>query len=147
MPIYPVKNSKTGEEQTLNMTIANYEQWRKDNPDWDKDWSKGCASAQEVGDWQNKLISRNPGWNDVLGKAAKAPANYRHSSYPALIHEAPVPEMLSANDIYEAIGSRDPVPSLKQYVEEDEVEGSPLDHRLDQPAICNATAPSGNVPV
>ena len=40
MPIYPVKNNKTGEEQTLNMTIANYEQWRKDNPDWDKDWSK-----------------------------------------------------------------------------------------------------------
>ncbi len=57
------------------MTIANYEQWRKDNPDWDKDWSKGCASAQEVGDWQNKLISRNPGWNDVLGKAAKAPGS------------------------------------------------------------------------
>ena len=75
MPIYPVKNSKTGEEQTLNMTIANYEQWRKDNPDWDKDWSKGCASAQEVGDWQNKLISRNPGWNNVLAKAAKAPGS------------------------------------------------------------------------
>jgi hypothetical protein len=75
MPIYPVKNSKTGEEQTLNMTIAAYEQWRKDNPDWDKDWSKGCASSQEVGDWQNKLISRNPGWNDVLAKAAKAPGS------------------------------------------------------------------------
>ena len=26
MPIYPVKNNKTGEEQTLNMTIAAYEQ-------------------------------------------------------------------------------------------------------------------------
>ena len=75
MPIYPVKNNKTGEEQTLNMTIANYEQWRKDNPDWDKDWSKGCASAQEVGDWQNKLISRNPGCNDVLSKASKAPGS------------------------------------------------------------------------
>ena len=60
MPSYPVKNSKTGEEKELNMNIANYEQWRKDNPDWDKDWSKGCASSQEVGDWQNKLISRNP---------------------------------------------------------------------------------------
>ena len=41
MPIYPVRHKETGEEQTLNMTIANYEQWRKDNPDWDKDWSKG----------------------------------------------------------------------------------------------------------
>ena len=75
MPIYPVRHKETGEEQTLNMTIANYEQWRKDNPDWDKDWSKGVASAQEVGDWQNKLVSRNPGWNDVLGKAAKAPGS------------------------------------------------------------------------
>ena len=77
-------------------------------------------------------IVRHAALNPVRVKAAKAPANYRHSSYPALIHEAPVPEMLSANDIYEAIGSRDPVPSLKQYVEEDEVEGSPLDHRAHQ---------------
>ena len=36
---------------------------------------KDIASAQEVGDWQNKLISKNPGWNDVLGKAAKAPGS------------------------------------------------------------------------
>ena len=75
MPTYPVKNNKTGEEKELSMTIADYEQWRKDNPDWDKDWSKGCAASQEVGDWQNKLISRNPGWNDVLGKAAQAPGS------------------------------------------------------------------------
>ncbi len=40
-----------------------------------RDWSKGCAASQEVGDWQNKLISRNPGWNDVLAKAAKAPGS------------------------------------------------------------------------
>ena len=77
MPIYPVKNKRLEKNKTLNMTIANYEQWRKDNPDWDKDWSNPstCASAQEVGDWQNKLISKNPGWNDVLGKAAKAPGS------------------------------------------------------------------------
>ena len=49
MPVYPVKNNKTGEEQTLNMTIAQYEQWRKDNPDWDKDWSKGCIRS---GSWR-----------------------------------------------------------------------------------------------
>ena len=44
MPIYPVINNKTGEKKELNLTIANYEQWRKDNPDWDKDWNAGCAS-------------------------------------------------------------------------------------------------------
>ena len=36
---------------------------------------KDIASAQEVGDWHNKLVSKNPGWNDVLGKAAKAPGS------------------------------------------------------------------------
>ena len=32
MPIYPVVNRHTGEKQVLNLSIANYEQWRKDNP-------------------------------------------------------------------------------------------------------------------
>lgn len=72
-PLYPVKNLKTGEEKELGMTISDYTQWRKDNPDWDKDWSKGCAAAQEVGDWRNKLTSKHPSWNDVLLKASKAP--------------------------------------------------------------------------
>ena len=50
MPTYPVKNMKTGEEKELSMTMLEYSKWRDDNPDWDKDWSKGVASAQEVGD-------------------------------------------------------------------------------------------------
>jgi hypothetical protein len=75
MPTYPVKNLKTGETQELVMPVADYGQWRKDNPDWDKDWSQGCASVGEVGDWRNKLISKNPGWNDVLHKASKAPGS------------------------------------------------------------------------
>lgn len=75
MPVYPVKNLKTGDTQELVMSVADYDQWRKDNPDWDKDWSKGCASIGEVGDWRNKLISKNPGWNDVLHKASKAPGS------------------------------------------------------------------------
>ena len=32
-----------------------------------------CATAGEVGDWQNKLIAKNPGWNEVLGRAASMP--------------------------------------------------------------------------
>ena len=78
MPIYPVRHKETGEEKELNMTLNLFHLMRsgvRNNPDWDKDWSKGVASAQEVGDWQNKLVSRNPGWNDVLGKAAKAPGS------------------------------------------------------------------------
>lgn len=75
MPTYPVKNQKTGETQELYMSMMEYEQWRKDNPEWDKDWSQGCAGVGEVGDWQNKLIQKNPGWNDVLRKAAQAPGS------------------------------------------------------------------------
>ena len=73
MPTYPVKNLKTGEEKELNLTMANYDQWRKDNPDWDKDWSQGCAGVGEVGDWQNKLIKEKPGWNEVLDRASRMP--------------------------------------------------------------------------
>ena len=73
MPTYPVIHKETGEKQELSMSMLKYDEWRKENPDWDKDWSKGVAGVGEVGDWQNKLIQRNPGWNDVLRKAGKAP--------------------------------------------------------------------------
>jgi hypothetical protein len=73
MPVYPVKNLKTGDTQELVMSVADYEQWRKDNPDWDKDWSQGCAGVGEVGEWQEKLVKKNPGWNEVLRKASKMP--------------------------------------------------------------------------
>ena len=45
MPTYPVKNSKTGEQKELMMSMKEYDSWRKDNPDWDKDWSKGVAGV------------------------------------------------------------------------------------------------------
>ena len=73
MPTYPVINLKTKEKKELSMSMLAYDEWKKDNPDWDKDWSEGCAGVGEVGDWQNKLIQRNPGWNDVLRKAGNAP--------------------------------------------------------------------------
>lgn len=75
MPTYPVKNLQTGETKELVMPVADYEQWRKDNPEWDKDWSQGCASVGEIGEWKDKLIKKNPGWNDVLYKASKAPGS------------------------------------------------------------------------
>ena len=71
MPTYPVKNSKTGEEKELSMSMKAYEEWRKDNPDWDKDWSKGCAGAGEVGDWRDKMSKTHPGWKDVMGQVKK----------------------------------------------------------------------------
>ena len=52
MPLYPVKNLKTGEQKDIQMSVAQYEQWRKENPDWDKDWSAGVAGFR----------SRNSDW-------------------------------------------------------------------------------------
>ena len=43
MPIYPVINKNTGEKKELSMSISKYDQWRQDNPDWDKDWNAGIG--------------------------------------------------------------------------------------------------------
>ena len=79
MPTYPVKNLITGEQKEIRMTMSDYDQWRKDNPDWDKDWNAGVANLGEVGEIYDKLKKTHPGWNDVLHKASKAPrSNVRH---------------------------------------------------------------------
>tara|TARA_B100001250_G_C19049042_1_gene464973 strand:+ start:68 stop:316 length:249 start_codon:yes stop_codon:yes gene_type:complete len=73
MPTYPVVNLKTKEKKELSMSMIAYEDWRKENPDWDKDWSAGVAGVGEIGEWQEKLVKKNPGWNDVLHKVSKQP--------------------------------------------------------------------------
>ena len=71
MPTYPVKNKETGETKELNLTMKNYEIWKEENPDWDKDWSQGCAGSGEVGDWRDKMSKTHPGWKDVMGQVKK----------------------------------------------------------------------------
>ena len=66
MPTYPVINLKTKEKQELSMTMKEYDQWRKDNPDWDKDWQAGVAAAGEVGEWRDKMATTHPGWADIM---------------------------------------------------------------------------------
>ena len=76
MPTYPVKNLKTGEEKELSMTMKQYGEWKEENPDWDKDWSKGCATSQEMFRWTGEAASS--GWNEVLDRVSKQPgANVR----------------------------------------------------------------------
>ena len=75
MAIYPIVHKETGEKKVIEMSVHDIQQWYQDNPEWQRDWSEGCASPGEVGDWQNKLISKNPGWNDVLRSASKAPGS------------------------------------------------------------------------
>ena len=75
MPTYPVINKETGEKKELSMTMLKYDEWRKENPDWDKDWMAGVAGVGEVGEVYDKLKKSHPGWNDVLHKASKAPGS------------------------------------------------------------------------
>ena len=76
MPTYPVINLKTKEKQELSMTMKEYDQWRKDNPDWDKDWQAGVASAGEVGEWRDKMASTHPGWVDIMKNKVIPKAKY-----------------------------------------------------------------------
>ena len=77
MAQYHVIKPETGETQIVECSIHDILDWYKANPGWERDWSYGSASiTSEVGEWREKLVSKKPGWNDVLGAAAKAPGSY-----------------------------------------------------------------------
>ena len=73
MPTYPVINKENGEKKELSMSMMAYDEWRKENPAWDRDWQAGVAGVGEVGEVYDKLKKSHPGWNDDLYKASKAP--------------------------------------------------------------------------
>ncbi len=75
MPTYPVIHLESGEKKELSMSMKAYDEWRKENPEWDKDWNAGVAGLGEVGEWRDKLITKNPSWNEVLGRASKSPGS------------------------------------------------------------------------
>ena len=77
MPTYPVVNKDTGEQKNVVMSINDWDQWLVDNPGWVRDWSDPSTApmATEVGDCRNKLVSKKPGWNEVLEKASRAPGS------------------------------------------------------------------------
>ena len=73
MPTYPLKNLKTGETKEVIMSMKEYDQWRKDNPDWDKDLSKGAeGTVSGTGDAYSRT---DGGWNEVLSKVAQVPGS------------------------------------------------------------------------
>ena len=76
MPTYPVIHKESKEKKELYMTMKEYDQWRKDNPDWDKDWQAGCASAGEVGEWRDKMATTHPGWVDIMKNKVLPKAEY-----------------------------------------------------------------------
>lgn len=55
------------------MSVNDIMNWYENNKPWVRDWSEGCATPGEVGEWKDKLIQKHPGWNEVLEKASRAP--------------------------------------------------------------------------
>ena len=77
MATYPVFNRETGETKEVKMSVHAWDQWKKDNPDWERDFSdpSTCPGVGEVGEWRDRLVAKNPGWNEVLDKASKSPGS------------------------------------------------------------------------
>lgn len=77
MPIYPIINKKTKEQKEISLSIEEWENFKKENKEWVRDWSDPSSSPGffETGDWRNKLTSKHPSWNDVLGRAQKMPGS------------------------------------------------------------------------
>lgn len=75
MAVYPVINKNSGEKKVIEMSVHEISQWYKDNSEWSRDWSEGCASAGNVGEWRDTLVKKHPGWNEILDRASKAPGS------------------------------------------------------------------------
>ena len=77
MPTYPVINKETGEQKEVKLSVHEWDQWKIDNPEWDRDWSdpSTAPNSGELGEIYDKLRVKHPGWNEVLRKASKAPGS------------------------------------------------------------------------
>ena len=73
MPTYPVIHKESKEKKELSMSMKEYEQWCKDNPDWHKDWQAGVARLAEMFAWKGEAASS--GWNEVLDRASRQPGS------------------------------------------------------------------------
>ena len=74
MATYPVINKETGEQKEVSMSVHDWDQWKEDNPDWQRYFTpeNSPSLGVEVGEWRDKLVNKNPGWGEVLKKADKS---------------------------------------------------------------------------
>jgi len=75
MATYPVVNQKTGEQKEIMMSVHDWDQWKSDNPDWERDYSDPTSMplmGVELGEWRDKVVNKNPGWGDILKSAEKS---------------------------------------------------------------------------
>ena len=68
MATYPVVNKQTGEQKEVVLSIHDWDQWKQDNPDWERDWSDPSTlpGSGEIGDWRDKMKKTHPGFHDII---------------------------------------------------------------------------------
>ena len=74
MPTYRFENTETGEIFEKWMLMDEKDPYLKENPNL-KPLIPTQMNVGEVGDWQNKLTSKQPSWNSVLEKVGKVPGS------------------------------------------------------------------------
>ena len=74
---YPIINKETGEQKEVVLSVHEWPKWCSNNPEWTRDWSDPSTApmATDVGEWRDKLVSKHPGWNEVLDRANKMPGS------------------------------------------------------------------------
>jgi hypothetical protein len=74
MPAYPIIHKETGEQKEVSMSIPEWEEFKKQNPLWIRDWSdpSTAPNSAELGEWKDKLAKSHPSWNEVLKKSKKS---------------------------------------------------------------------------
>jgi len=78
---YPVKNKNTGETKDVAMSVHDWDQWKLDNPDWERYFTpeNSPGLGVEVGEPFSKIYTKHPGWKDVISKVKKKPgSNLKH---------------------------------------------------------------------
>ena len=48
MATYPVINKVTGEQKDVKLSVHEWDQWKTDNPDWERDWSDPSTALEIV---------------------------------------------------------------------------------------------------
>lgn len=72
MAIFPIINKETGETKVIEMSVHDIMPWFENNKPWVRNWAEGAAGFVETGEWKDKLLQKNPSWNEVLKKASKS---------------------------------------------------------------------------
>jgi hypothetical protein len=74
MPTYPIIHKETGEQKEVSMSIAEWEEFKEDNPLWIRDWSdpSTAPNSAEIGEWKDRLQKSHPSWKHILQKAKKS---------------------------------------------------------------------------